>query len=94
MMPTICASVRPASCPNAQIVDARSSNSAPAVRLTFIVPLKFAFRSLTHRSLSGVYNTVDMLRFLDGYMRVTTPAEVTHPAEFIELKCQQQMQTS
>jgi hypothetical protein len=35
-----------------------------------------------------------MLRFLDGYMRVTTPAEVTHPAEFIELKCQQQMQTS
>jgi hypothetical protein len=40
------------------------------------------------------YNTVDMLRFLDGYMRVTTPVEVTHPAEFIELRCQQQMQTS
>jgi hypothetical protein len=35
-----------------------------------------------------------MLRFLDGYMRVTMPVEVTHPAEFIELRCQQQMQTS
>jgi hypothetical protein len=41
-----------------------------------------------------VYNTGDMLRFLDGYVRVTMPVEVTRPAEFIELRCQQQMQSS
>jgi hypothetical protein len=35
-----------------------------------------------------------MLRFLDGYVRVTMPVEVTRPAEFIELRCQQQMQSS
>ncbi|MFL9966654.1 hypothetical protein PQR02_37985 [Paraburkholderia sediminicola] len=41
-----------------------------------------------------VYNTVDMLRFLDGYMRVTMPVEVTHPAGFIELRGQQPTQNS
>jgi hypothetical protein len=35
-----------------------------------------------------------MLRFLDGYMRVTMPVEVTHPGKFIELMCPQQMQPS
>jgi hypothetical protein len=41
-----------------------------------------------------VYNTVDMLRFLDGYMRVTMPVEVPHPAGFIELRGQQPTQNS
>lgn len=35
-----------------------------------------------------------MLRLRDGYMCVTMHVEVTHPAEFIELRCQQPMQTS
>jgi hypothetical protein len=35
-----------------------------------------------------------MLRFLDGYMRVTMLVEVTHPAGFIGLRRQQQVQTS
>jgi phage tail sheath protein FI len=31
---------------------------------------------------------------LDGYMRVTIKVAISHPAEFIELTFQQQMQTS
>ena len=42
----------------------------------------------------GLGSTMTADDILDGYMRVTVKVAIVHPAEFIELTFQQQMQTS